>query len=110
VTPAVGPIVSVIGWTHHTPRGAVISACGIAAILLFVGASARVTELLGHGLHPYDRAPGGNLSWSSPTLFDVLAAVPLIRGKHRGSGLAAQPGPQRLTAFAVLVRGTAPFT
>ncbi|MFJ6519855.1 hypothetical protein ACIQJ4_16605 [Streptomyces filamentosus] len=123
-----------IGWMRHTPRWAVISACGIAAVLLFVGASAHAADLLRHGLHPYDWAPGWlNLYWSSLALFDTLAAVLLIRGKRRGtdlacaimatdlavnwyavhgiqhSNLAAQPGLQRLTLFAALVLGTAPF-
>ncbi|MFJ5833539.1 hypothetical protein [Streptomyces sp. NPDC093089] len=124
-----------IGWMHHTPRRAVISACGTAAVLLIGGASAHVTDLLRHGLRPHDWAPGWlNLYWSSLALFDTLAAVLLIRGKRRGtdlacaimatdlaanwyavygiqhSNLAAQPGLQRLTAFAALVLGTAPFT
>ncbi|MFE0641694.1 hypothetical protein ACFW2Y_08805 [Streptomyces sp. NPDC058877] len=123
-----------IGWMHHTPRWAVISACGIAAVLLFVGAFAHVTDLLSHGLHPYDWAPGWlNLYWSSLALFDTLAAVLLIRGKRRGidlacaimatdlaanwyavhgiqhSNLAEQPGLQRLAVFAALVLGTTPF-
>lgn len=123
-----------IGWTRHTPRWAVISACGIAAVLLFVGASAHAADLLRHGLHPYDWAPGWlNLYWSSLALFDTLAAVLLIRGKRRGTDLAcavmatdlaanwyavhgiqhsnfaAQLGLQRLTVFAALVLGTAPF-
>ncbi|MGW1847422.1 hypothetical protein [Streptomyces sp. NPDC001966] len=123
-----------IGWMNHTPRPAVISACVIAAILLFVGASAHVTDLLSHGLHPYDWAPEWlNLYWSSLALFDALATVFLIRGKRRGidlacvimatdlaanwyavygiqhGSLAAQPGLQPLTVFAVLVLGTAPF-
>ncbi|MGW3395660.1 hypothetical protein [Streptomyces hydrogenans] len=123
-----------IGWMHHTPRWTVISVCVIAAVLLFVGASSHVTDLLSHGLHPYDWAPGWlNLYWSSLALFDTLAAVFLIRGKRQGadlacailatdlaanlyavygiqhSSLAAQPGLQRLTAFAALVLGAAPF-
>ncbi|WP_256074345.1 hypothetical protein [Streptomyces sp. PpalLS-921] len=123
-----------IGWMHHAPRWAVISACGIAAVLLFIGASAHVTDLLRHGLHPYDWAPWWlNLYWSSLALFDTLAAVLLIRGKRQGidlacvivatdlaanwyaaygiqdSNLVAQPGLQRLAVFAALVLGTAPF-
>ncbi|MEU7032048.1 hypothetical protein AB0A60_35800 [Streptomyces sp. NPDC046275] len=123
-----------IGWMRHTPRWAVILACGIAAVLLFVGASAHITDLLRHGLHPYDWAPMWlNFYWSSLALFDTLAAVLLIRGKRRGidlacvimatdlaanwyavhgiqdSNFAAQPGLQRLTVFAALVLGTAPF-
>ncbi|SCD72142.1 hypothetical protein GA0115249_107754 [Streptomyces sp. PpalLS-921] len=119
---------------HHAPRWAVISACGIAAVLLFIGASAHVTDLLRHGLHPYDWAPWWlNLYWSSLALFDTLAAVLLIRGKRQGidlacvivatdlaanwyaaygiqdSNLVAQPGLQRLAVFAALVLGTAPF-
>ncbi|MEU7298363.1 hypothetical protein AB0A76_35125 [Streptomyces exfoliatus] len=123
-----------IGWMHHTPRWAVIAVCVIAAVLLFVGASSHVTDLLSHGLHPYGWAPGWlNLYWSSLALFDALAAMLLVRGERRGidlacgimatdlaanwyavygiqhSTLAAQPGLQRLTAFAALVLGTAPF-
>ncbi|MET9640520.1 hypothetical protein ABZY83_29620 [Streptomyces virginiae] len=123
-----------IGWMHHTPRRAVMSTCGITAVVLFVGTSAHVTGLFSHGLHPYDWAPGWlNLYWSSLALFATLAAVLLIRGKRQGidlacaimatdlaaswytvhdiqhSNLAAQPRLQRLTAFATLVLGTAPF-
>ncbi|MFD9245685.1 hypothetical protein ACFV0D_27905 [Streptomyces sp. NPDC059556] len=79
-------------------------------------------------------APGWlSLSWSSLALFDTLAALFLIRGERRGTdlacaivatdlaadwyavygiqhgSLAAQPGLQRLTVFAALVLGTAPF-
>ncbi|WP_335935271.1 hypothetical protein [Streptomyces sp. PTD5-9] len=121
-------------WMHHTPRWTVISVCVIAAVLLFVGAFAHVTDLLSHGLHPYDWAPGWlNLYWSSLALFDALVAVLLIQGKRRGtdlacvimatdlaanwyadygiqhSNIAAQPGLQRLAVFAALVLGTAPF-
>ncbi|WP_405835049.1 MULTISPECIES: hypothetical protein [unclassified Streptomyces] len=120
-----------IGGMRYTPCRAVIAVCVIAAILLFVGASSHVTDLLSHGLHPYDWAPGWlNLYWSSLALFDALAAVFLIRGKRRGidlacvimatdlaanwyavygiqhSSLADQPGLQRLTVFAALVLGT----
>ncbi|MFI0990273.1 hypothetical protein [Streptomyces exfoliatus] len=123
-----------IGWMRHTPRWAVISVCVIATILLFVGASAHVADLVSHGLHPYAWAPSWlNLYWSSLALFDTLAAVLLIRGKRRGTDLACaimatdltanwyavygiqhssfaeQPGVQRLTVFAALVLGTAPF-
>ncbi|MBP2580288.1 hypothetical protein J3A78_000766 [Streptomyces sp. PvR006] len=123
-----------IGWMRHAPRRVVLSVCVIAAVLLFVGASAHMADLLIHGLRPYDWAPGWlNLYWSSLALFDTLAAVFLIRGKRRGtdlacvivatdlaanwyavygiqhSSLAAQPGLQRLTVFAALVLGTAPF-
>ncbi|MGW1847896.1 hypothetical protein [Streptomyces sp. NPDC001966] len=119
---------------HHTPRWAVISVCGIAAVLLFVGASVHVTDLLSHGLrHTTGHRAGLNLYWSSLALFDALAAVFLIRGKRRGtdltcaimatdlaanwyavygiqhSNLAAQPGLQRQTVFAALVLGTASF-
>lgn len=119
---------------HHTPRWTVISVCVIAAVLLFVGASTHIIDFLSHGLHPYDWAPSWlNLYWSSLMLFDTLAAVFLIKGKRRGTDLAcaimatdlaanwyaaygiqdsnfaAQPGLQRLTVFAALVLGTAPF-
>ncbi|MGA5425124.1 hypothetical protein [Streptomyces lavendulocolor] len=123
-----------IGWMRHTPHWAVVSACVVAAVLLFVGAFAHITDLLCHGLHAYDWAPGWlNLYWSSLALFDTLAAMLLIWGKRRGtdlacgimatnlaanwyavysiqdSNLAAQPGLQRLTVFAAFVLGTAPF-
>ncbi|MGW1248378.1 hypothetical protein [Streptomyces sp. NPDC002535] len=123
-----------IVWMHHAPRWVAISVCVIAAVLLFVGASAHVTDLLSYGLRPYGWAPGWlNLYWSSLALFDTLAAVFLIRGKRRGidlacaivatdlaanwyavygiqhSELAAQPGLQRLTVFAALVLGATPF-
>ncbi|MFF4868429.1 hypothetical protein [Streptomyces sp. SID5770] len=122
------------GWMRHAPRWVAVSACGIAAVLLFVGASAHVADLLRHGLRPYDWAPGWlNLYWSSLALFDVLAAVFLLRGERRGidlacvvvatdlaanwyaayglqhSDLAARPGLQRLVVFAAVVLGTAPF-
>ncbi|MFD7974311.1 hypothetical protein [Streptomyces sp. NPDC059071] len=122
-----------IGWRHHTPRKVVMLTGVVAAVLLFVGASVHVADLLNHGLHPYDWAPGWlNLYWSSLALFDALAAMLLIRGKRRGidlacvivatdlaanwyavygiqhSSLTAQPGLQRLTVFAALVLGTAP--
>jgi hypothetical protein len=119
---------------RHSPRWAVVSVCVTSAVLLFVGAASHVTDLLRHGLRPYDWAPGWlNLYWSSLALFDTLAAVLLIRGERRGvdlaclivatdlaanwyavhgiqnSSLADQPGLQRLTLFAALVLGTAPF-
>ncbi|MFC8589233.1 hypothetical protein ACFUGD_32410 [Streptomyces sp. NPDC057217] len=122
------------GWMRHAPRGDAVSACGIAAVLLFVGASAHVADLLRHGLRPYGWAPGWlNLHWSSPALFDALAGVFLLQGERRGldlacvvvatdlaanryavyglrhSDLAAQPGLQRLAVFAAVVLGTAPF-
>lgn len=121
-------------WMHHAPRWTVISVCVIVTVLLFVGAFAHVTDLLSHGPHPYDWAPGWlNLYWSSLALFDTLAAVLLIQGKRRGTdlacvimatdlaanwyavygiqhgNLATQPGLRRLAVFAALVLGTAPF-
>ncbi|KOX36294.1 hypothetical protein ADL08_32630 [Streptomyces sp. NRRL F-6492] len=107
-----------------------VSTCGIAAVLLFVGASAHVADLLRHGLRPYVWAPGWlNLYWSPLALFDVLAAVFPLRGGRRGidlacavmatdlaanwyaahglqhSTFAAQPGLRRPAAFAVIVLG-----
>ncbi|WP_245766641.1 hypothetical protein [Streptomyces colonosanans] len=123
-----------IEWMHRTPRWVVMLVCVIAAGLLFVGAVAHITDLFHHGLRPYSWAPGWlNLYWSSLALFDPLAAALLVGGKRRGTDLAcaimttdlaanwyatygiqhstlvAQPGLQRLIAFAVLVLGTAPF-
>lgn len=122
------------GWMRHSPRWTVALTLAIAAVLLFVGAVSHIIDLLRHGLHPYDWAPRWlNLYWSSLALFDPLAAALLIGGKRRGvdlacgimatdiaanwyatyglqhSGLVAQPGLQRLVAFAVLVLCAAPF-
>ncbi|GHG12848.1 hypothetical protein [Streptomyces zaomyceticus] len=119
--------------THRTPLWVVIVVCAVAAGLL-VGTVTHVTDLLHHGLQAYDWAPRWlNLYWSSLALLDPLAAVLLIRRRRRGadlacvvlatdlianwyaiygiqgSGIADQPGLQRLVAFAVLVLGTAPF-
>jgi len=124
----------VIEWMNRAPRWVVALVCVIAAGLLFVGAVTHIVDLFHHGLRPYGWAPGWlNLYWSSLALFDPLAVVLLISGKRQGtdlacaiittdlsanwyatygiqhSTLAAQPGLQRLIAFAVLVLGTAPF-
>ncbi|MEU7277483.1 hypothetical protein AB0A69_01615 [Streptomyces sp. NPDC045431] len=119
---------------RRAPRRVVALALAVAAGLLFVGAVSHGVDLLRHGVRPYDWAPGWlNLYWSSLALFDLLAAALLIGGKRRGvdlacaimatdtaanwyacygilhSGFATQPGLQRLTLFAALVLGTAPF-
>ncbi|MFI9624496.1 hypothetical protein [Streptomyces sp. NPDC052042] len=121
-------------WTRHAPRWVVALVCAYAAGLLCVGSVAHLSDLLRHGLHPYGWAPDWlNLYWSSLALFDTLAALLLLRGRRTGIDLAAlimatdlaanwyaaygiqhstfldQPGLQRLTAFAALVLGTAPF-
>lgn len=122
------------GWMSRTPRHAVALICAYAVGLLLVGAVAHVTGLLQHGLHPYAWAPAWlNLYWTSLALLDTLAALLLLRGRRAGVDLAcvivttdvaanwyavhgiqhshftAEPGLQRLTAFTVLVLGTAPF-
>ncbi|ORT57156.1 hypothetical protein BKD26_25990 [Streptomyces sp. CB03238] len=119
---------------RHAPRWAVALTLAIAAGLLFVGAVSHIIDLIRHGLHPYDWAPSWlNLYWSSLALFDLLASALLIRGKGRGidlacvitvtdiaanwyaihgiqhSSLLAQPGLQRLAAFALLVLSAAPL-
>ncbi|MFF3734790.1 hypothetical protein ACFYXM_32045 [Streptomyces sp. NPDC002476] len=108
--------------------------CAYADVLLCVGSATHVTDLLRHGLRPYTWAPDWlNLYWSSLALFDTLATLLLLRGRHSGVDLAClvmatdlavnwyavygiqhstlldEPGLQRLTAFGVLVLGTAPF-
>ncbi|MEU5598529.1 hypothetical protein [Streptomyces sp. NPDC020298] len=127
-------ILGVIGWMRRAPLWAAIVTCGIVAGLLLVGAVTHITDLLRHGLHPYDWAPNWvNFYWSSLAALDPLAAILLIGGKRWGvdlacvivmtdlavnsyatygiqhSTLAAEPGLQRLIAFAVLVLGSAPF-
>lgn len=127
-------IQDVFGWMRRTPRSVLILACGIVACLLFGGAVAHITDLLRHGLRPYDWAPGWlNFYWSSLAVLDPFVAVLLLRGKRRGANLAcvivatdiaanwyavygiqhsdflAKPGLQRLTAFTLLVLGAAPF-
>ncbi|WP_418955248.1 hypothetical protein [Streptomyces tritici] len=118
----------------HAPRWAVALSLVIAAGLLCVGAVSHTMDLFRYGLRPYAWAPSWlNLYWSSLALFDLLAAALLLAGKRRGADLAcvimatdiaanwyavygiqhsslhAQPGLQRLTAFAALVLATAPF-
>ncbi|WP_326700809.1 hypothetical protein OG909_28065 [Streptomyces sp. NBC_01754] len=122
------------GWMRHAPLRAVVPALAVAAALLGVGAVSHLTDLVRYGLRPYDWAPGWlNLYWASLALFDTLAAGLLIAGRRRGvdlacavmatdlaanwyaaygiqhSTLAAQPGLQRLLAFALLVFCTAPL-
>lgn len=122
------------GWMHHTPRWASALVCAIAAVLLFVGGGAHISDLILQGLSPYAWAPGWlNLYWTSLAIFDPLAAWLLIRGRRSGVSLAcivvatdiaanwyatynlqhsnflAHPGLQRLTAFTLLVLATAPI-
>ncbi|MET7638097.1 hypothetical protein [Streptomyces sp. NPDC005438] len=120
--------------TRHTPPWAVATAGLLSAVLLLVGTVSHLSDLLRHGLHPYDWAPHWlNLYWASLTVFDTLAAVLLLRRRRLGVDLAcaivttdlaahwyaahhvrhAVPlsgaGEQRLAAFAVLVLATAPY-
>jgi hypothetical protein len=129
-----GMIRDLIGWAYRTPRWVVSLVCMYAAGLLFVDAVAHLTDLLRHGLRLYDWAPGW-LNWyrSSLAVLDPLAAWLLLRGRRGGVTLAcaimatdlaanwyaiygiqhshfvAEPDLQRLTGFAVLILGTAPF-
>jgi hypothetical protein len=125
----------VIEWIRRAPRWVVMLLLPIAAVLLFVGAVSHISDLVRHGLQPYGWAPSWlNMYWSSLAVFDPLATVLLLRGKRAGVDLACaimatdvaanwyaahaihhsdlfdQPGLHRLTAFAVLVLGSAPFT
>ncbi|MFE2294850.1 hypothetical protein [Streptomyces sp. NPDC059452] len=122
------------GWMRAAPRWAVALVCVIAAVLVLVGGVAHLADLVRHGLRPYAWAPAWlNLYWTALTVLDPLAALLLLRGMRRGldlacailltdlaanwyavygiqhSGLAAEPGLQRLTAFALLVLVAAPF-
>ncbi|MFJ6613624.1 hypothetical protein ACIQPT_25475 [Streptomyces sp. NPDC091289] len=124
----------VIGWMSRTPRPVVAVVCVIAAVLILVGGVAHVADLVRHGLRPYAWAPHLlNLYWSSLAVLDPLAAVLLLRGRRLGLDLAcgvmvtdlatnlyaayglldrgflAEPGLQRISAFAVFVLGSAPF-
>ncbi len=108
--------------------------CAYSAGLFLVGAVSHIADLLHSGLRPYSWAPDWlNLYWSSLAVFDSLAALLLLFGRRRGLDLAcaimatdvaanwyatygiqhstlfAQPGLQRLMAFALFVFGTAPF-
>ncbi|NEB76165.1 hypothetical protein G3I40_13180 [Streptomyces sp. SID14478] len=123
-----------IGWMRHAPRGAVVLALAVAAGMLCVGAVAHVTDLLRHGLHPYPAEPAWlNLYWTCLAALDPLVGALLIAGRRPGvalacavmttdlaanwyavysiqhSDVAAQPGLQRLIAFALLVLATAPY-
>ena len=120
-------------WAYRTPRWVVSLVCVYAAGLLFVGAVAHLTDLLRHGLR-LDWAPGWrNWHRSSLAVLDPFAAWLLLRGTRGGVTLAcaimaadpaanwyaiygiqhchfvAEPDLQRLTGFAVLILGTAPF-
>lgn len=122
------------GWMHHAPRWVSALTCAIAAILLLVGGAAHISDLIQHGLSPYGWAPGWlNVYWSSLAFLDPLAAGLLVSGRRAGVDLVcaivvtdifanwystysvqhseflAQPGLQRLTAFTLLVLGTAPI-
>ncbi|WP_314613094.1 hypothetical protein [Streptomyces stackebrandtii] len=123
-----------IAWMHRTPIWVVIVVGFISAGLFLVGTVAHVADLLHHGFHAYAWAPTWlNYYWSSLALLDLLTAALLISGKRRGtdlacvvmttdlaanwyatygiqhSGLAAQPGLQRLVVVTAFVLGTAPF-
>ncbi|CAM5657709.1 hypothetical protein GCM10010222_14330 [Streptomyces tanashiensis] len=121
-------------WMRQAPRWAVATALALASVLLFVGAVSHITDLLRHGLRPYEWAPNWlNLYWTSLAFLDPLAAGLLISGRRRGmdlccaimatditanwyavygiqhSGLHAQSGLQRLAVFTLLVLLVAPF-
>ncbi|MEU6483614.1 hypothetical protein [Streptomyces sp. NPDC046887] len=121
-------------WMRRAPRAVVAVVWLIAALLLAVGTTAHLTDLLRHGPRPYDWAPLWlNLYWTSLTLLDPLAALLLLGGHRRGldlacaiavsdlaagayavygplhSSLIEQAGLQRLLGFALLVTGAAPF-
>lgn len=121
------------GWMRRTPRWAAALTCFIAAVLLFVGGATHISDLIHHGLGPYDWAPRWlNLYWSSLAIFDPVAAGLLISGRRGGVDLAcivvstdiaanwyatytiqhsdflAHAGLQRLAAFTLLVLATAP--
>ncbi|MFF6904421.1 hypothetical protein ACFY9Q_00575 [Streptomyces sp. NPDC012389] len=122
------------GRMRHAPRLVVVQVCVIAAVLILVGAASHLADLAQHGLRPYAWAPTWlNLYWTALSVLDPLAALLLLCGMRRGldlvcailitdlvanwyavygiqhSSLAAEPGLQRLTAFALLVPAAAPL-
>ncbi|MFI0711618.1 hypothetical protein ACH4SK_13365 [Streptomyces inhibens] len=124
----------VTGWMRKAPWWVVAMVLVYAGVLVFVGAAAHLTDLVRSGLHPYRWAPEWlNLFWSSLAVFDSLAALLLVGGRRAGvdlmcaimatdvaanwyaaygiqhSDFFAEPGLQRLTAFALLVCATGPF-
>jgi hypothetical protein len=119
---------------RRTPRWVVALVLVYVVVLAFVGAASHIADLLRGGLRPYPWAPGWlNLFWSSLAVLDSLAALLLVRGRRAGvdlscaimaadlaanwyavygvqhSGFLAQPGLQRLTAFALFLFATGPF-
>jgi hypothetical protein len=124
----------VIKWMRRTPRWVVALVLVYVIVLIFLGVASHLADFMGSGLRPYPWAPDWlNLFWSSLTIFDSAAAVLLLFGKRAGvdltcaimatdlaanwyatygiqhSDFLAQPGLQRLTAFALLVFVSGPF-
>ncbi|MFF2727190.1 hypothetical protein ACFVS9_04685 [Streptomyces sp. NPDC058008] len=102
--------------------------------LVLVGAASHIADLARSGPHPYGWAPDRlNLYWSSPAVFDSLAALLLVSGKRadvdltcvimatdltanwyaaygiQHSDFFAEPGLRRLTVFTLLVLATGPL-
>ncbi|MFJ3953700.1 hypothetical protein ACIPXV_27310 [Streptomyces libani] len=125
---------SMLGWIRQTPRWAVALIVVYVVVLVVVGATSHVVDILRSGVHPYPWAPQWlNLFWSSLAILDSLAAAFLVCGKRAGvdltcgimatdlaanwyaaygiqhTTLPTQPGLQRLTSFALLVLITGPF-
>ncbi|MFJ9684999.1 hypothetical protein ACIRRX_04840 [Streptomyces bacillaris] len=119
---------------RDAPRWAAVLVWVIAAVLVLIGGVSHLADLVDRGPLPYDWAPVWlNLYWTALAVLDPLAALLLLRGMRRGldltcavlltdlaanwyavygiqhSGLATEPGLQRLTAFALLVLATAPL-
>ncbi|MFJ9681986.1 hypothetical protein ACIRP2_28645 [Streptomyces sp. NPDC101194] len=122
------------GWTDRAPWWVVALVVVYVVVMLFVGAASHIADLARDGLFPYRWAPDWlNLYWSSLAAFDSVAALLLIAGRRVGvdlmctvmatdlaanwyavygiqhSDVAAEPGLQRLAAFALLVLLTGPF-
>ncbi|MFD8544665.1 hypothetical protein [Streptomyces sp. NPDC059649] len=77
-----------IRWIRQTPRWVVELVAVYVVVLVFVGATSHIAELVRSGLHRYSWAPDWlNLYWSSLAVFDSLAALLLVGGRKAGCAI-----------------------